>query len=494
MALYHFSLSHISRSRGSKVVASAAYRAGQLLHDRYYDEVHDYTKKHGVLYSEILLPENAPKSFLDRETLWNEVEKIEKHKKAQLAYSFDVALQNELSFEENKELALRFVKENFVSKGMIADIAIHDPDKHGGIPNPHFHVICPMRPLNSDGTFGSKQRRVYRLDDQGNRIKGKNGKDLFDAVPTTDWNNPETLNQWRENWAKLVNQTFNEKGINASIDNRSNEARGIMEIPQIHEGPNVRAMEAKGIRTEIGDWNRMVKDTNKIINKLYKQIMELVAWIKELKLTIANAQADKKELNTFADAINSYYEKRNAGAYSNRAKLNNIKEQAEVIAFISDNNIHNLNDLAAVVDSMYSKFEDVKDKLIATEKNISMKKNQLSLLEERKATLPIYQEYLKIKSNRKKQAFYEDNRADIVRYHMTTRQLKEIYGGKLPTANQIKENLPELLKRHDELSKEYSALKSKTKQTYKLKRAIEDDYKKAIGFDIPKKDKREVSL
>ena len=123
-----------------------------------------------------------------------------------------------------------------------------------------------------------------------------------------------------------------------------------------------------------------------------------------------------------------------------------------------------------------------------------MKKNQLSLLEERKATLPIYQEYLKIKSNRKKQAFYEDNRADIVRYHMTTRQLKEIYGGKLPTANQIKENLPELLKRHDELSKEYSALKTKTKQTYKLKRAIEDDYRKAVNLDTPYKKRKEISL
>ena len=118
-----------------------------------------------MLHAEILLPPNAPPEYADRQTLWNAVEKVEKNKKAQLAYSFDIALQNELSTEENIALARCFVQENFVSRGMIADLVVHEPDKENGIPNPHFHVLTTMRPLNPDGTWGNKQRREYVLDE-----------------------------------------------------------------------------------------------------------------------------------------------------------------------------------------------------------------------------------------------------------------------------------------------------------------------------------------
>lgn len=498
MALYHFSVMQVSRSNGSKVCASAAYRAGELIHDRYYDEVHDYTKKHGVLFTDIILPENAPEKFKDREILWNEVENVEKHKKAQLAYSFDMALQNELSFDENKELALKFVKENFVDKGMIADVAIHDPDRGGGIPNPHMHVLCTMRPFNEDGSWGNKQRRVYRLDEQGNRIKGKNGKDLFDAVATTDWGAPETLLTWRENWAKLVNQTFKEKGIDAFIDHRSNEERGIPLLPTIHEGPTVRAMEKKGIQTDIGNWNRMVKEANKMIKKLYKQISDLVDWIKDLKDAIkeANAElkAEKKECNAFIDAITSYYARRNAGAYSRKAKTNNIKEEAEIINFLSANKIHNLDDLSDVVDGMFKKFDEVGDKLKPIDKEIKFINEQLTLLDTRRRTLPVYQEHLAIKNKRKKEHFYQDNASTIRQYHMVTRQLKENNNGKIPSTPTLSARLGELEAMHKPLMDEYLSLRKDAFRVVKLKHAIEDDYKKALGIDIPRKHREEISL
>ena len=121
------------------------------------------------------------------------MESCEKHPKAQLAYSFDIAMQNELTLEENMELARKFVQEQFVAKGMIADLAFHSPEKEdGGIPNPHFHVMTTMRPLNPDGTWGQKQRREYLLDEDGNRIRDKNGDYVFNAVHTTDWHEPET--------------------------------------------------------------------------------------------------------------------------------------------------------------------------------------------------------------------------------------------------------------------------------------------------------------
>lgn len=141
--------------------------AGEHLYSEYYDEISDYTRKGGVLHTEILLPAHAPECFRDRATLWNAVEAAERHPKAQLAYSFDIALQNELSLNENIELARAFVQKEFVDRGMIADLAIHSPDKTGGIPNPHMHVMTTMRPLNPDGSFAPKQRREYVLDASG---------------------------------------------------------------------------------------------------------------------------------------------------------------------------------------------------------------------------------------------------------------------------------------------------------------------------------------
>ena len=126
MALYHFSVKQVSRGKGQTVVNSAAYISGQKLYNDYYGQTHDYTKKSGVVFTEILTPEYVPERLTDRETLWNEVEKVEKSKRAQLAYSFDIALQNELTLDENIELARAFCREQFVAHGMIVDLAVHE--------------------------------------------------------------------------------------------------------------------------------------------------------------------------------------------------------------------------------------------------------------------------------------------------------------------------------------------------------------------------------
>ncbi|MBR3084065.1 MAG: MobA/MobL family protein [Oscillospiraceae bacterium] len=163
MALYHFHVTQIGRRSGASAIGSAAYRAGEKLYSEYYGEYRDYTRKQGVIFTEIVLPDYAPAEYQDRATLWNSLEKVEHRKDAQLAYSFDIALQNELTMEENIALARQFVREQFVAKGMIVDMAVHATDKGDGTPNPHIHVMCPIRPLNQDGTWGKKQRRVYHL-------------------------------------------------------------------------------------------------------------------------------------------------------------------------------------------------------------------------------------------------------------------------------------------------------------------------------------------
>ena len=139
MALYHFHVGQIKRSAGRSAVEAAAYRAGEKLYSEYYGQVSDYTRKGGVIHTEILLPPHAPRKYADRQMLWNAVEEAERNKNAQLAYSFDIALQNEFSLDENIAVARQFLLNNFVSHGMIADFAVHQPDKENGISNPHFH-------------------------------------------------------------------------------------------------------------------------------------------------------------------------------------------------------------------------------------------------------------------------------------------------------------------------------------------------------------------
>ncbi len=260
MALFHLSVTQTKRSAGQSAIASAAYRAGERLYSEYYGEYSDYTRKGGVICSNILLPSHAPPEYADRQTLWNAVEKAERGKNAQLAYSFDIALQNEFSLEENIALARQFLLENFVSRGMVVDFAVHQPDREdGGIPNPHFHVLCPIRPIEQNGKWGLKQRRVYELDEDGNRIRDADGKFVFNAVPTTDWGSPETLEHWREAWAELCNAKFAEKGIDVRIDHRSYERQGVELLPTVHEGATVRAMEKKGIIIFVIVYGRMIE-------------------------------------------------------------------------------------------------------------------------------------------------------------------------------------------------------------------------------------------
>ena len=347
MALFHLSVTQTKRSAGQSAIASAAYRAGERLYSEYYGEYSDYTRKGGVICSDILLPSHAPPEYADRQTLWNAVEKAERGKNAQLAYSFDIALQNEFSLEENIALARQFLLENFVSRGMVVDFAVHQPDREdGGIPNPHFHVLCPIRPIEQDGKWGLKQRRVYELYEDGNRIRDQNGEYVFNAVPTTDWGSPETLEHWREAWAEMCNAKFAEKGLDVRIDHRSYERQGVDLLPTIHEGATVRAMEKKGIRTEKGEFNRWIKATNAVIKDIRKKISLLFDWITEIKAELAKPQTPD-----LVSLLNDYYTQRKAGAYSQKGKISNLKEMNETYNYLRANGIYTLEDLESRLQS-----------------------------------------------------------------------------------------------------------------------------------------------
>lgn len=247
-----------------------------------YDGIeHDYTKKGGVAYSEIMLCENAPKEYQDRQTLWNAVEQIEKSSKAQLAREYEVALPVELSREEQIKLVRDFAKENFVDNGMCVDFSIHD--KEDG--NPHAHIMLTTRPIEQDGSWGVKQRKEYILDKNGQKQYDKKKQTYkCKTVKTTNWDSKEFLQRSRESWSEKVNQELERKNVPQRVDHRSYKEQGIEKIPTQHIGVSANAMEKRGIESQRGNENREIKKANgqiQTIEILEKQTQKEIAFIRE---------------------------------------------------------------------------------------------------------------------------------------------------------------------------------------------------------------------
>ena len=426
MALYHFSLDHVKRSEGHTAIAAAAYRSGEKLYDRYYGEVQDYTRKQGVVMSQIFLPDHAPKRLADRETLWYEVEKNEKRKDAQLAYSFDFALQNELTMEENIEIAERFVKENFISRGMICDLAIHDPPREEGEErNIHAHGLCTMRPINENDEWGSKRLHIPVFDENGNPVLDENGKQRYDDPFSTDWGDPKTLEMWRENWEKIVNEKFAEKGLTCRIDHRSNEERGLDEIPQVHEGSAVRRMEKRGILTHKGSWNRWVKRTNDNIRRLLNALKDLTEWIKE-----ARERVHRIENPTISNMVMTYYEHRDevAEGYKHgtqKAKKGNLQYVAKVQVYIEQNNLTTIDDVERIITEKNDILKQAKDGLDGKKAELKRIKKNLSLIDDYYKYKSVYDDGMKIFFKAKQTEYREKHHAEMTRFHKARRILGE---------------------------------------------------------------------
>ncbi|AVK64873.1 nickase (plasmid) [Lactobacillus sp. CBA3606] len=233
MAIFHMSFQNISAGKMRSAVASASYRSGEKLFDQ--KEGRSYFYGRSVMpESFILTPKNAPEWASDREKLWNEVERKDRRANSRYAKEFNVALPVELSEDEQKELLTKYVQENFVDDGMVADVAIHrdHPD------NPHAHVMLTNRPFNPDGTWGIKSRKEYILDEKGNKTYTKSGYARNRKIWLTDWDKKEKITEWRHNWATAVNQVLEAKNLPDRISEKSYEEQGIDEVATQHEGIN----------------------------------------------------------------------------------------------------------------------------------------------------------------------------------------------------------------------------------------------------------------
>lgn len=235
MAIYHFTAGVVRRSKGASAVAKSAYNARAALLNEQTGQAHDYTRAEGLLFEGIFAPKDAPEWARDRERLWNEAEKTEKRKDAQLARNIELSLPHELTSEQREQLLKDFVRENFVRQGMVADAVIHAPDREGDERNFHAHILLTMREIGPDGFAKAKAR---------------------------DWNSKEQLQTWRENWERTANRYLERHGHEARIDHRSLAAQGIDREPTEHKGPTASQLEREGKPTERGDINRAIEARN----------------------------------------------------------------------------------------------------------------------------------------------------------------------------------------------------------------------------------------
>jgi len=464
IAIYHLSIKIISRGKGKSAVAAAAYRAGEIIKNEYDGITHDYTRKGGIVHTEILLPDNAPSEYIDRSLLWNAVEKIEKAKNSQLAREIEIALPIELTQEQNINLVREYVKSHFIEQGMCADICIHDT----GTGNPHAHIMLTMRPLNEDRTWGDKQKKKYILDQHGEKIYDPIKRQYkCDKVQTTDWNERHRAEDWREAWGDAVNRHLENQNHPTRLDHRSYTRQGIEQLPTIHLGVAAHQMEKRGIRTERGDINREIEVTNQKLRQLKARISKLQNWLKE--------EAANTTPPTLADIISDILSRQaNADKSPNYQALSNAKNASKILTFLQENQITDIAGLDAKLKDMIGKRFEIRDSLKTTEQRLKTLSEHIRQADNYREHQATYKEYKRL-TGKKKEAFYKTHRREISLYKSAKAYLESTMKGKttIPT-KAWKDEYAMLIPEIKQLNHEYTMLKYETAEVERIRTTVYD--------------------
>ena len=475
MAIYHYSIKIISRGKGKSAVAAAAYRAGTKIINDYDGICHDYTKKQGVVHTEILLPNHASQEYVDRATLWNAVERVESNRNAQLAREIELALPKELSLGQNIALARDYVQRTFADKGMCADICIHDT----GAGNPHAHVMLTMRPIEQDGEdkgkWGAKSKKEYILNKNGERIRLPSGEYKSRKINTTDWNEQTRADEWRERWATAVNATFERLGMTERIDHRSYERQGLNILPTVHLGVAASQMEKKGIVTDRGNHNRQVTDINNEMRQTRARITKLRKWLYSRPLT--------NHAPSLIDIMDKVAKWKNVE--TNWQALANIQTRAAVLMFLSNNKIGDMSELSGKVEQLHGEFRRVTDTVKAAERRLTTLATHLAHFENHKQYQPIYKKYISLPEN-KRDAYYDKYSEQIDLYQDAKAHFDACMNGRktLPV-NGWRSEEKELLEKRSRMVEQYYRLKEDVRNVEALRRGVEQIMREDIQRTKP---------
>ena len=429
IAIYHCNISIVSRGKGKSAVAAAAYRSGEKLTNEWDGMTHDYTRKGGVVHTEIMLPPHAPPSFSDRSTLWNSVELYEKAGNAQLAREIDAALPIELSREEQIRLVREYCSSQFVSKGMCVDFAIHDTDSG----NPHCHIMLTMRPLDERGAWAAKSKKEYDLDENGERIRLPSGRYKTHKLDLTGWNDKGNALLWRKAWADISNSYLEHAGSTERIDHRSNAERGIDEIPTVHMGVVACQMEKKGIATEKGELNRAIRKSNRLIKEIRAQIGNLKEWIAGLLAAWETAprKPQPPKSPNLANLLMKYLSvqreksRKYSQSWQHQHAANELKTISQAANYLAEHGISTLDELDASLSSVSDEAFSIREGMKATEQRMKELQKLIENGENYLQYKPIHAELKKLKNGwtNKRDKYEEAHRAELTLWNAASRYL-----------------------------------------------------------------------
>ena len=424
----HFQIAITQRSKGQSAVAGAAYQSGEKLFSEYDQKTKNYSGKRGILYTEIMLPSHAPPEYANRETLWNSVEAAEKQWNAQLARRFVLALPKEVPPEQYPQMVRDYCEKHFVSKGMIADFAIHDPAPPGH--NVHCHVMLTLRAMDEQGKWLPKSRKVYDLDENGERIRLPSGNWKSHKEDTVDWNDQKYAEIWRQGWADTVNYYLEAAGRPERLDLRSYERQGLDVIPTVHMGPAVVQMERRGIQTNIGNLNRDIKAANQMLSAIRKTIRGLLDWIEELiqsEKELLKQEAASTDLGVLLnDYLNQRKAERSDWSWSGQQKgdLKDLKDVARAVVYLQQHKISTVEQLNTVLSGVKQKASQASIGMRKAEKrmkDIAGIQSAVAVCQEQK---PVHDKYLKIGWKKRQAAFAESHQEELKAYNKAYRYLK----------------------------------------------------------------------
>ena len=428
----HFKITIVKRSQGQSAVAGAAYQSGERLFSEYDQKTKFYNKKKELVHAEIMLPSHAPPGYADRATLWNAVEAIENQWNSQLARRIVLAFPVEVPKEQYLSMIKEFCQEQFVSKGMIADFAIHDK----GDGNPHAHILLTLRAMDEHGRWLPKARKVYDLDENGERIQLPSGNWKCHKENTVDWNDQKYAEVWRHSWETITNRYLEAAGRPERVDLRSFERQGIQQIPTVHLGPAAHQMEKRGVETFLGNLNRDIRAANSLMQSIRSAIRGLQRWIADLnekKQLLLDALEKAKE-PTLSDLLVDYFNLRNEqrSDWSGKAKLKctvrDFEEVKQAVDYLKAHSLNTAEDLNHAIDSLNQTAAPLRRQLKQNENRmraIAQIKDAAAIHAKLK---PIHDTFIKKNFKLTKDAYAAQHKEELDTFNKAVRTLMKLIG------------------------------------------------------------------
>ena len=469
----HFNVSITQRSRGQSAVAGAAYQSGDRLFSEYDQKYKDYSRKQGVVYTEIMLPPNAPPEFADRETLWNAAEEIEKQWNSQLARRLVLALPREVPAKQYPQMVRDYCNEHFVSKGMCCDFAIHDPEPPGR--NPHCHIMLTMRALDEQGKWLPKSRKVYDLDENGERIRLPSGNWKCHKESTVDWNEQTYCEQWRQGWEVIQNRYLELAGSPEKVDLRSYERQGLDTVPNVHMGPAVTQMERRGIATNIGKLNRDINAANNLLRNVRKTIRDLLLWIAAARKSNKSAEL----LSPFlSDLLNKYLSLRSnergnwSGYGKQKGAADDLKAVSQAIIYLNSKGLITLEDLDNALRELNEKAKPISAEIKKAERRMQVISGIQKAVSDCKTHKATHDKYLKIGWKTRQAAFAESHRDELDSFNKAYRYLKKQGVDLNVNLDALKAEYDGLKASHAELSRQLAAINEELQPMKDIRRWV----------------------